>query len=207
MRRLRKRIMTTIIDKTGRLHQDTIFPSRVLSCVTSSPWTGTHFAIVIFSGAEWIPLQDIPIRHLHHPLICNPRLEAQPRIHRLLIPLVIDTKSAVYRFVNASTESATTEARKNSTFPWPGAQRQTKLDDHSHLWEYKVLAEVADILETFLEYEDVGVQWVDLSNPTVIFIPLQAKPRKAGGVQPASRDPRIYPMRSQRAWTKKLVTT
>ena len=34
--------------------------------------------------------------------------------------------------------------------------------------------------QTFLKSEDVGVQWIDLSNPAAIFILLQAKPGKGG---------------------------
>ena len=96
MRQLRKRMMTAIIDKRGRLYQGTISPSGDLTFVTFSPWTGTHFVIVISSEAKWIPFQDIPIRHIHHPLIHNPRLEAQPKIRRILTPSAINTKVTVY---------------------------------------------------------------------------------------------------------------
>ena len=171
------------------MYQGTISPSGDLSFVTPSPRTGTHFAILISSGAEWVPLQDIPIRHLHHPLIRNPGLEAQQRIYRILTPSSIDTKPAFYRFVNASTESATTEARNNSMFLWRSVQHQPKPNDHSHLREYAVPAELVDELETFLKPEDVGAQWIDLSNPAAIFIPLQAKLGKGGGGTASIRGP------------------
>ena len=123
MRRLRKRMITAIIDKTGRLYQGAISPSGDVSFITFSPWMGTHFAILISSGIEWIPVQNIPIRHLHHPLIRNPGLVAQPRIYSILTPSSIDTKPAFYRFVNDATESATMEARNNNIFPWRGVRR------------------------------------------------------------------------------------
>ena len=122
---------------------------------------------------------------LHHPLIRNAGLKAHSRIYRILTPSAIDTKPAFYRFVTASTKSATTEARNKSIYSWWGVQRQPKPDDHSQLWEFVVPAELADTLETFLKSEDVGAQWIDLSNPGAIFILLQAKPRKGGGGTPS----------------------
>ena len=142
---------------------------------------GTHFAILISSGAEWTPLHDIPFRHLHHPPIRNPGLEAQPRIYRILTPSSIHTKHAFDRLVNASTKSATTGVRSNSIFLCRGVPRQPNLDDHSHLWEYAMPAELAERLETFLTSEDVGVQRIDVSNSATVFILLQAKPQKGGG--------------------------
>ena len=131
MRRLRKRMIMVIIDQTGELYQGTISPSADLGFVTASPWTGTHFAILISSGADWIPLKDIPIIHLHHPPIPTPVLEAHQRIYTNPTPSSIDTKRACYSSANASTESACTEARNNSIFPWRGVQRQPKPHDHS----------------------------------------------------------------------------
>ena len=111
----------------------------------------THFTILICSRGEWILLHVIPIRRLHQLLIRNPGLETKPRIYRILTPSAFNTIRAYYTFVHASTQSATTEARKNGIFPWRGVRRQPKPDDHSHLWKYVVLAELGDKLETLLK--------------------------------------------------------
>ena len=72
------------------------------------------------------------------------------------------------------------EVGDNSLFPWRATQRHPKLHDYSHLCEYPVLAEFVDRFGTLLHSQDVGIQWIDLSNRVAIFILLQAKGERWG---------------------------
>ena len=147
------------------------------------------FAILLSSGAEWMPLQDIPIRHLQRPEVRNSGLREPHYLYRLLMPDTVETKPAFYRYINSYVDSATSVAMRNSVFPWRNANKLPRPDDHCQLWEYAVPPDLVDRSEVFLKSEDVATQWISLAHPEKLFVLLRAKPGKGGRSNAAAQGP------------------
>ena len=133
MRQLRRRMTAAMIDKTGKFLRASITGSEALSFSPTSHWSTTMFAILLSSGAEWMPLQTVPIRHVQRPRVHDPGLDQPHHMYRLLTPKEVETKPPFYRYFNSCIESWTTVAKQNSTFPWRNASRLPRPDDTCQL--------------------------------------------------------------------------
>ena len=189
VRQLRRRMIAVLIDKTGKFLRASITGSEALSFSPTSHWSATMFAILLSSGAEWMPLHTVPIHHVQRPMVHDPGLDRPHHMYWLLTPKEVETKPAFYRYVNSCTESSTTAAKQSSTFPWRNASRLPRPDDTCQLWEYAVPIELTERFQKFLTSEDVATQWISLADPEQVFVLLQAKPRKGGGKNTAVQGP------------------
>ena len=57
-------MIAVLVDKTGKFMRGSIGEGDTLRFSPTSLWPTTMFAILLSSGTEWMPLQDVPIRHM-----------------------------------------------------------------------------------------------------------------------------------------------
>ena len=178
MRKLRRKMVAAIVDKSGYFQVARTTSPEQLDVARVSMWDVRMVACLLSSTAQWLPYQDPPIRYLQNPHVFDPQVEVPPRTYRLLLPNSVEKRTQFYRFMNSSTDDASSVARRNSVFPWTGATRIAAPDETSYLWEYLIPQVLHDTMQAFLEHPDTQVQWLDLTDHEKLYIILQAKPNK-----------------------------
>ena len=178
MRKLRRKMVAAIVDKSGYFQVARTTSPEQVDIARVSMWQVRMVACLLSSTAQWLPYQDLPIRYLQNLNVFNPHVEVPPRTYRVLVPSGIEKRTQFYRFVNSSTDDASSVARRNSVFPWKGATRIAAPVQTSYLWEYQIPQVLHDRMQAFLEHPDTQVQWLDLTDHEKLYIILQAKPSK-----------------------------
>ena len=153
MRKLRRKMVATIVDKSGYIQVAKTTSPEHVDIARVSMWDVRMVACLLSSTGEWLPYQELPIRYLQNPNVFNPQVEVPPRTYRVLVPSAIDRRTQFYRFVNSSTDDASSVARRNSVFPWKGPTRIAAPDDTSYLWEYQIAQVLHDRMQAFLEHQ------------------------------------------------------
>ena len=75
VRQLHRRMIAVLINKKGKFLRASITSFEALSFSPTSHWFTTMFAILLSSGAEWMPLQTVPIRHVQRPMVHDAGLD------------------------------------------------------------------------------------------------------------------------------------
>ena len=138
MRKLRRKMVAAIVDKFGYFQVARTTSPEQLDVARVSMWDARMVACLLSSTAQWLPYQDLPIRYLQNPHVFDPQVEVPPRTYQLLLPNSVEKRTQFYRFVNSSTDDASSVARRNSVFPWTGTTRIAAPDETNYLWEYQI---------------------------------------------------------------------
>ena len=178
MRKLRRKMVAAILNKSRYFQVARTTSLEQLDVARVSMLDVRMVACLLSNIPQWLPYQDLPIRYLQNPHVFDPQVEVPPRTYRLLLPKSVEKRTPFYRFVNSSTDDASSVARRNSVFRWTGATRIAAPDYTSYLWEYQIPQVLHDRIKAFLERPSAQVQWLDLTDHEKLYIVLQAKPNK-----------------------------